>query len=61
MIKFSTLLILFQFLINPTSELKSQENMSLYNIKINAIDGTPIDLNNYKGKHILFVNVASSC
>ena len=60
-IKFSTLLILFQFLINPTSELKSQENMSLYNIKINAIDGTPIDLNNYKGKHILFVNVASEC
>ena len=60
-IKFSTLLILFQFLINPTSELKSQENMSLYNIKINAIDGTPIDLNNYKGKHLLFVNVASEC
>mgnify|MGYP006088550721 FL=1 len=60
-IKFSTLLILFQFLINPTSEFKSQENMSLYNIKINAIDGTPIDLNNYKGKHILFVNVASEC
>ena len=60
-IKFSTLLILFQFLINPTSEFKSQENMSLYNIKINAIDGTPIDLNNYKGKHLLFVNVASEC
>ena len=60
-IKFSTLLILFQFLINPTSEFKSQENMSLYTIKINAIDGTPIDLNNYKGKHLLFVNVASEC
>ena len=60
-IKFSTLFILFQFLINPTSEFKSQENMSLYTIKINAIDGTPIDLNNYKGKHLLFVNVASEC
>jgi glutathione peroxidase len=35
--------------------------MSLYDIKINAIDGNPIDLNNYKAKHILFVNVASEC
>ncbi|MFB0926130.1 MAG: glutathione peroxidase, partial [Vicingaceae bacterium] len=31
---------------------------SLYDIKINAIDGNPIDLNNYKGKYLLFVNVA---
>tara|TARA_Y100000385_G_scaffold291944_1_gene374380 strand:- start:11265 stop:11735 length:471 start_codon:yes stop_codon:yes gene_type:complete len=35
--------------------------MSLYDIKINAIDGNPIDLNNYKAKYILFVNVASEC
>jgi glutathione peroxidase len=34
---------------------------SIYNIKINAINGTPIDLSQFKGKHILFVNVASKC
>lgn len=60
-IKFSILFILFQFSINPTSQLKPKENMSIYNIKINAIDGSPINLNDYKGKHILFVNVASEC
>ena len=34
---------------------------SIYNIKINTIDGVPIDLNTYRGKYILFVNVASEC
>ena len=34
---------------------------SLYHIAINAIDGTPMALSKYKGKHILFVNVASQC
>ena len=35
--------------------------MSLYSIEINSINGTPINLNDYKGKYILFVNVASEC
>lgn len=34
---------------------------SIYDIKINGLDGNPIDLSSYKGKHILFVNVASKC
>ena len=34
---------------------------SLYSIKINALNGEPIDLSKFKGKHILFVNVASKC
>lgn len=34
---------------------------SLYNIKINSLTGNPIDLSLYKGKYILFVNVASKC
>lgn len=42
---------------NKKEEIKS----SIYDININALDGKPIDLNNYKGKHILFVNVASQC
>ena len=35
--------------------------MSLYNIKINSLQGKEIDLALYKGKKILFVNVASKC
>ena len=34
---------------------------SIYDIKIDGLDGKPIDLSVYKGKHILFVNVASEC
>ncbi|GAA4806361.1 glutathione peroxidase [Litoribaculum gwangyangense] len=34
---------------------------SVYNIKINALNGNPINLSDYKGKYILFVNVASKC
>lgn len=34
---------------------------SLYDIQINAIDGSSFDLSTLKGKHILFVNLASEC
>jgi glutathione peroxidase len=34
---------------------------SLYDIKINSLSGDAIDLNEFKGKKILFVNVASEC
>ena len=34
---------------------------SIYDIAINDISGNPINLNEFKGKHILFVNVASEC
>lgn len=41
---------------------KAQEpSQSLYTISINDIDGQPINLSDYKGKKILFVNVASKC
>ncbi|WP_396634757.1 glutathione peroxidase [Maribacter sp. R86514] len=34
---------------------------SIYDIKINSLEGKPIDLSKLKGNHILFVNVASEC
>ncbi|MDJ0646700.1 MAG: glutathione peroxidase [Flavobacteriaceae bacterium] len=34
---------------------------SIYDIEINSIDGKRIDLNQFKGKKLLFVNVASKC
>ena len=40
------------------------QNMSskfIYDIKINTLAGEPIKLIDYKGKYLLFVNVASEC
>lgn len=34
---------------------------NIYTIKINSLQGQPIDLSDFKGKHILIVNVASKC
>lgn len=34
---------------------------SIYDIGINALNGSSIDLGDFIGKHILFVNVASAC
>jgi len=34
---------------------------SIYDIEINGLSGEPIDLHDFKGKNILFVNVASEC
>jgi len=35
--------------------------MSIYDVSINSLDGTPAELPQYKGKTILLVNVASKC
>ena len=39
----------------------SNAQKSIYDIAINDIAGNPINLNEFKGKHVLFVNVASEC
>lgn len=44
----------------PNSEKNEPEN-SIYEIQINSLSQKAIDLNAFKGKHILFVNVASKC
>lgn len=42
-----------------TAQMNSIE--SIYDIKVNKLDGSAIDLNDFKGKKMLFVNVASKC
>ena len=37
------------------------EVISIYDIKINSLQGKPINFSEFKGKHLLFVNVASKC
>lgn len=44
-----------------SSASKDVKTNSLYDININTLGGIPIRLSQYKGKHILFVNVASEC
>lgn len=39
----------------------SMQTSSIYDIKINSLNGEKIDLHKFKGKKILFVNVASEC
>ncbi len=60
-LKLVILSVLFLVSIQSNSQIKNNQTMSLYNIEINSLDGSPINLNDYKGKHILFVNVASEC
>jgi glutathione peroxidase len=47
--------------LNTFAQTLSNSKESLYDIKIEGIDGKIIDLKKYKGKKILFVNVASEC
>ena len=56
-------LILFaiMFSLFSTAQSLKDPSTSVYDIKINTLDGKPLDLNEYKGKKILFVNVASEC
>lgn len=35
--------------------------MTIYDIEINSLQKNPIHLSDFKGKHLLFVNVASKC
>jgi glutathione peroxidase len=51
-----TLLIMALF-----SFYTSNSQETVYDIKINDIEENPIDLEQFKGRYILFVNVASEC
>ncbi len=54
----------FLFSLVVTISLNSQTmktNSMLYSIKIKSLSGLEINLEDYKGKKILFVNVASEC
>ena len=50
-----------ELLNNQNDKKKMSTSESIYNIKVNKLDGTSIDLKEFKGKKMLFVNVASKC
>lgn len=41
--------------------LSADPVQSLYDLKVNSLDGKPVDLGQYKGHVVLVVNVASKC
>lgn len=51
--------VIFALFSNVMAQTSPSE--SIYDVTINALDGTPITLSDYKNKYILFVNVASEC
>ena len=51
--------ILITLILLLSMSVNAKEN--IYNISINDIDGNIIELSSFKGKYILFVNVASKC
>jgi len=57
-LKLITIMALFNF---STQAQNSTPTESIYDITINDINGKEISLKNYKGKKLLFVNVASKC
>ena len=48
------------FIIFNTS-VNSMENKTFYDFQVESITGETLNLNKYKGKTILLVNVASNC
>ena len=54
------IILIIMALFNFSTDVKSQE-ASIYDFKINGIDGSIINFKQFKGKYILFVNVASKC
>tara|TARA_B100000795_G_C22615819_1_gene366909 strand:+ start:43 stop:579 length:537 start_codon:yes stop_codon:yes gene_type:complete len=53
--------IFIKTLSTTNKPIKMLAPKSLYNIEIDSLQGKSIDLSSYKGKKILFVNVASKC
>lgn len=61
--KIVTIMALFTSVFSGFSQKKGTvaPAESIYNISINSLTGEKIDLKQFKGKKILFVNVASEC
>lgn len=54
-------LVFIQTLKTTNKPISMPASTPLYDIKINSLQGNPIDFSDYKDKKVLFVNVASKC
>ena len=53
------ILLMFSFLFSPKA--LDAQTKSIYDFKVESLDGGTIDFAKYKGKKILIVNTASKC
>lgn len=58
---FNLIIVLFLTITTTQSQETMDTTKSIYDISINSITGEPINLTDFKGKKILFVNTASEC
>lgn len=67
MLAISTILLLTMSLSSFLSEKfaaargNAKAERDIYDLTVNAIDGTPVDFSRYKGRKLLIVNTASKC
>ena len=54
-------IVFIKTLSKTNKPIKMSASKSLYDIKIDSLQGASIDFSSFKGKKILFVNVASKC
>src|ERR1700683_3858217 len=54
-------LVVAASLVLTSMNLPADPVQSLYDLKVNSLDGKPVDLGQYKGHVVLVVNVASKC
>ena len=54
-------MIILALSFNSKAQDSKNSNQSIYDITIKSIDGSAINLSDFKGKKTLFVNVASEC
>jgi glutathione peroxidase len=57
----NTILFIILSLIQQQNTIIQMNDKSIYDIQINALDGTSLDLNAYKGNKLIIINVASEC
>ena len=51
----------FVFVVLTSMNLSADPVQSLYDLKVNSLDGKPVDLAQYRGHVVLVVNTASKC
>lgn len=58
-----TIMGIFALLSGKIFSSSKKQNVpgSLYELTINSLEGTPVDLERYRGKNLLIVNTASKC
>jgi glutathione peroxidase len=62
LIRFVALTLFLYMASTSASDTLAQDiKGSIYDFKINALDGKPVDFGQYRGKYLLIVNTASKC